>query len=140
MANESRNVKTRPAHVVVGAVKLLDAQTSTGGGTGFYLGRGYSAFGLEVFRGTTTAVLESTAATVDLQGQIGSTGTWHKLGATITINSATPTIVRSTNHIPVTRIRATILAFTTSAGAASTAERRNTVTVWAIPAELSGSS
>ena len=140
MANESRNVKIRPTHEIVGAIKLLDAQTSTGGGSGYYLGRGYSAFGLEVFRGSTTATLESTAATVDLQGQIGTTGTWHKLGATITINSATPTIVRSTNHIPVTRIRATILAFTTSAGAASTAERRVPITVWAIPAGLSGTS
>lgn len=133
MANESRNTHVRDG-VVVRPLKLLDAVTSTGGGSGFHLGRGYASFGIEVFRGTTTATLESTAATVDLEGQIGSTGTWTKLGATITVNSATPTLVRSTNHIPVVRIRAKILAFTTSAGAASTAERRIPVTVYAIPA------
>jgi hypothetical protein len=133
VANESKNVVTRDG-VIVRPVKLLDLQTSTGPGQSYHLGRGYASFGIEIFRGTTTALLESTAATVDLQGQIGSTGTWHKLGATITVNSATPTIVRSSNHIPVVRIRATVLAWTSSAGAASTAERRNTLTMWVIPA------
>lgn len=129
MANESRNNPTRDG-AVVRAMKVLDAQTSTGGGTVFHLGRAYSAFGIEYLRGSTSATLESTAATVQLQGQIGSTGKWHNLGAAVTVNNTTAAIARSTNSIPVHRIRATITGFTTSAGAASTSERRVAVSVW----------
>ena len=126
----SRNVRTRPAGAIVGALKSCDAQTSTGGGTAFFLGRAYSAFGIEYVRGSTTALLESTAATLQLQGQIGSTGKWHNLGGTITVNNTTAAIARSTNSIPVNRVRLAITGFTTSAGAGSTAERRVAVTAW----------
>lgn len=129
MANDARNTYTRDG-AIVRPIKVLDAQTSTGGGTPFYLGRAYSAFGVEYVRGSTTATLESTAATVQLQGQIGSTGKWHNLGAAITVNNTTAAVARSTNSIPFHRIRATITGFTTSAGAASTAERRVAVSVW----------
>lgn len=125
----SNNNPTR-AGAVVRAMRTLNAQTSTGGGTVFHLGRAVSAFGVEYFRGTTSTSQESTAATVQLQGQIGSTGTWFNLGGAITVNSATPAIARSTNSIPVHRIRGAITSFTTSAGAASTAERRIPVTLW----------
>jgi hypothetical protein len=125
----SNNNPTRDG-AVVRAMRVLNAQTSTGAGTVFHLGRAYSAFGIEYVRGSTTATLESTAATVQLQGQIGSTAKWHNLGAAVTVNNTSATIVRSTNAIPVHRIRATITGFTTSAGAASTAERRVAVSVW----------
>lgn len=128
MANESRNNPTRDG-AVVRAMKSLDAQTSTGGGTAFYLGRAVSAFGIEYYRGSTTATLESTSASIQLQGQLGSTN-WVNLGAAITVNSQTPAVARSTNSIPVHRVRVTIASFTTSAGAASTAERRVPVYAW----------
>lgn len=129
MANEARNTRLRPATALVSAMKVLDAQTSTGGGSAFYLGRAYSAFGVEYSRGSTTATLESTAATVQLQGQLGSTN-WVNIGAAITVNNTSPAFARSTNSVPVHRLRATITGFTTSAGAASTAERRVPVTVY----------
>ena len=125
----TRNNPTRDG-AVVRAMKSLDAQTSTGGGTVFHLGRAYSAFAVEYVRATTSASLESTAATVKLQGQVGSTVTWHDLGASITVNSTSAVVVRSTNAIPVHRVRLTITGFTTSAGAASTAERRVPVSAW----------
>lgn len=138
MADEPRNyVSSRPG-VVAGSLKVLDAKQSTGAGTSFVLPQAYSAFGLEYFRATTSATNESTAATVVLQGQIGSTK-WTQIGANITVNSATPALARSTNAVPVFAVRASISSFTTSAGAASTAERKIPITLFVAPA-LSGSS
>ena len=117
--------------VVVRPMRLLNATTAEGaGGTVFHLGRAYSAFGLEYFRGTTSLTQESTAATVNLQGQIGSTGTWFNLGATITVNSATPAIARSTNSIPVHRVRGYVSAYTTSAGSSSTSQNCIPITLY----------
>ena len=129
MANEPRNTPTRHG-VVVSSLKSLDAQQATGGGTSYDLGRAHSAFGIEYYRGTTSATNESTSASIQLQGQIGSTGTWHNLGAAITVNSATPAIARSTNAIPVHRVRVNLASFTTSAGAASTGENKIPVTAF----------
>lgn len=130
MADESKNYV---AHwhdgSLRGPVALLTASQTTGAGTVYMLPKPHSAFGLEYFRGTTSATNESTAATVVIQGRLGSTR-WYTLGASLTVNSATPAIARSTNSIPVTQVRATISSFTTSAGAASTAERKIPITVY----------
>ena len=113
-----------------GAVPLLNAVTTTGAGTAFVLPKAVSAIGLEYFRATTSATLESTKANVTIQGRLGSTN-WHTIGAALAVNSATPAVARSTNSIPFTEIRATITSFSTSAGAASTAENRITTSVYA---------
>ena len=118
------------AGAVVRAMKSLNAKQSTGGGTAFHLGRAYSAFSVEYYRGTTSATNESTSASIQLQGQIGSTGTWHSLGTAITVNSATPAIARSTNSIPVHRVRLNVVSFTTSAGAGTTGENKIPITAW----------
>lgn len=125
----SNNNPTRHGYVVR-PMKSLNAQQTAGGGTAFYLGRAHSAFGIEYFRGTTSATNESTSASIQLQGQIASTGTWLSLGAAITVNSATPAIARSTNHIPVNRVRINLVSFTTSAGAGSTGENKIPITAW----------
>lgn len=139
MASEPRNYVGGRPEVVRGAVALLSAQQTTGAGTAVVLPQAYSAFGIEYFRGTTSATNESTAATVTIQGQIGSTGTWHTIGGQITVNSATPAVARSTNSIPFYRVRAKIESFTTSAGAASTAERKIPVTVYLAPGHTGSS-
>lgn len=115
MANESRNTPVRPAHMVTGPLKSLVAQVTTGGGTAFQLPGAFSAFGIEVVRAAaaTNSTL-STAATIQLQGRIGSTN-WRNLGSTVTANSVTGTIARSTNSIPVNEVRLQITAFTTGA-------------------------
>lgn len=141
MANEPRDyVGARPA-AVGGPLLLLSAQQTTGAGSAFVLPQAYSAFGIQYYRGTTSATNESTAATVVIQGRIGSTASnaWVQIGANLTVNSATPALARSTNSIPVFEVRATISSFTTSAGAASTAERKIPVTVYLAPG-LTGSS
>lgn len=138
MANEPRDFVGGVPHVVKGAITLLSAQQTTGAGTAVILPQAYSAFGLEYFRGTTSATNESTAATVLLQGQIGSTK-WTQIGGNITVNSGTPALARSTNSIPVFAIRAAISSFTTSAGAATTGERKIPVTLYVAPG-LTGSS
>lgn len=130
MANDANNNPTR-AGAVVRPMKSLIAQQTTGGGTAFYLGRAYSAFGVEYLRGTTSSTNESTSASVQLQGQIGSTGKWHNLGAAITVNSVTAAIARSTNSIPVHRVRLQVVSFTTSAGNSTAGgENKIPITAW----------
>lgn len=128
MASEPKNyVHNRPG-VVAASLKSLNAKQATGGGTAFTLPQAYSAFGIEYFRATTSATNESTSASIQLQGQINSTGTWHNLGAAITVNATAPAIARSTNSIPVYRVRVNLASFTTSAGAATTGENKIPVT------------
>lgn len=127
MADEPRNyVPSWKDGSPKGAMQSMLVKQSTGAGTAFTLPKPMSAFGVEYFRGTTSATNESTAATVILQGQLGSTR-WYTLSSH-TVNSVTPAIARSTNSVPVTAVRALISGFSTSAGAASTAERKIPVT------------
>ena len=130
MSNEPRNTPVWPDGSLRRPLKSLDAQQSLGAGTAYKLGRPASRFGIEYFRGTTSATNESTSASIQLQGQIASTGTWLSLGAAITVNSATPVVARSTNALPVHRVRVNIASFTTSAGAASTGENKIPITAW----------
>lgn len=115
MADESRNTPTRGARQIVRALKSLDAKATTGAGSAFNLGAAYSGFGVELIRAAaSTASTLSTAASVQLQGRVGSTK-WRNLGSAVTVNSTAGTVARSTNPIPVHDVRLSITSFTTGA-------------------------
>ena len=138
MADEPRNYVPQRGGLVPGALLSLSAKQTTGGGTAFVLPAAYSVFGVESFRGTTSATNESTSASIQLQGRLGST-TWRSLGAAITVNAAAGTIVRSTNSIPVNEVRMTVVSYTTSAGN-STAGGENKIPITAYISVGLGSS
>lgn len=140
MSSEPRNTPINREGIVSRALLSLNAKQTTGGGTQFDLGRAYSAFGVEYKRASTSSTNESTSASIQLQGQIGTTGKWHSLGAAITVNNTTAAIARSTNAVPVSRVRFNIASFTTSAGNSTAGgENKIPITAYILPG-LTGSS
>ena len=140
MADEPKNYVAQRGSLVPGGHLSLSAKQTTGAGTAFVLPAAYSVFGVEYFRGTTSTSNESTSASIQLQGRLGSTR-WHSLGAAITVNnkSTAPAIARSTNAIPVNEVRFRIVSFTTSAGN-STAGGENKIPITAYISVGLGSS
>ena len=129
MADEPRNYKGRPFHVVPGPLQSFAAKNTTGGGTAFRLPHAFREFTVSAFRATTSATKGSTAAVIRLQGSVADSSKWATLGtATLTVNSTGLTLFRSTNAAAVDRVRVLVVSFTTRL--ASTSPDKANLTAW----------
>lgn len=118
MANDARNVRVRPQNQIEDGITLLSAQNTTGIGTTFPLGRGYTVFSLVSFRATTGTSGGSTKVSFRLQGKIQNASTnWFTIGAATRNPTSTPVLATVTSTAPISHIRASINTFTTSGGA-----------------------
>lgn len=129
MANEPKNYAAWHDGSPRGAMQSLDAKQTTGAGTAFVLPKAFSAFGVQAKRATTSATNESTSGTIVLQGSLDGAN-YVTLSGNVVANSTAAVLARSTSSIPVTYVRLRVSSFTTSAGAATTAENKIPISAW----------
>lgn len=134
MANEPRNYSiNRLTGRYTKALTLADAVQSTGAQTAVPLAGAYTVFALQQHRATTSATLESTKASYRIRGSIDGSA-YHTIGAaTRAVSSTSPALSAVTSTAAISHIQVSVNLFTTSAGAASTAENRIPLTVKVLP-------
>lgn len=134
MSSEARNYRARPTAKHLKPFTLASSLTSTGTSTSAAALHGpHTVFSLMQKRGTTSAVLESTKVSYKLQGSFDST-TWFTIGAATRAVSSTAWALSSvTSTAGITNVRLVVNLFTTSAGAATTAENRIPLSVKIMP-------
>ena len=136
MASEPRNYginRITGRHALPYSIAASLESTGANTSAAQALGSAYTVFAMQHKRETTSATKESTAVSWKLQGSLDSTS-WFTIGAaTRTVNSASWVLATVTSTAPIAHVRASINSFTTSAGAASTSERRIGLSVKILP-------
>ena len=114
---------------------IASSVTTTGAVTSSVqpLGSGYTVFSMQHKRATTSATLESTSVKWKVQGSLDSTS-WFTIGAATRVTNSTSWVLLAvTSTAPISHVRASINGFTTSVGAATTAENRITFNAKILP-------